>query len=164
MGKLALGFVWLLVCSSSLSQQSLSLNDGAHILLVGTVGLEWRGNNAYIVIKPSQPYTAMFDRTDHRRVQEIGLTLDGQWDSLKALVGQKVSVSGVIQLEATSPCYLNGTLIVAKLIRLPNGSVLTPKPHNSVELAGSLTQVLYLWLPHSTICSSAMCSSGKTES
>ena len=60
----------------------------------------------------------------HRIVQEIGLTLDGQWDALKALVGQQVSVSGVIQLEPTSPYYLNGTLIVAKSIRLANGSVL----------------------------------------
>jgi hypothetical protein len=77
---------------------------------------------------------------DHRRVQELGLTLDGQWDSLKALVGQKVSVSGVIQPEPTSPYYLNGTLIVAKSIRLANGSVLTPKPHNRVELPASLTQ------------------------
>ena len=103
MQRLTWSFVWLLACSSSLSQQPRSLIDGAPIQLVGTVGLEPRGNNAYIVIKPSQPYTAVFDNTDHRRVQEIGLTLDGQWDSLKALVGQKVSVTGVIHLEPTSP-------------------------------------------------------------
>jgi hypothetical protein len=35
---------------------------------------------------------------------------------------------------------LNGTLIVAKSIRLANGSVLTPKPPNRVELPASLTQ------------------------
>jgi hypothetical protein len=66
--------------------------------------------------------------------------LEGQSDSLKALVGQKVLVSGVIQLKPTSPYYLNGTLIVAKSIRLANGSVLTPKPYKSVELPASLTQ------------------------
>jgi len=140
MRRLALGIVSLLACSSSLSQQPRSLIDGAPIQLVGTVGLEPRGNNANIVIKPSQPYTAVFDNTDHRRVQEIGLTLDGQWDALKALVGQKISVSGVIQLEPTSPYYLNGTLIVAKSIRLANGSVLTPKLYNRVALPASLTQ------------------------
>jgi hypothetical protein len=118
MRRLFLGFVLLLVCGASLSQQPRSLIDGASVQLVGTVGLEPRGNNTYIVIKPSQPYTALFDDTDHRRVQEIGLTLDGQWDALKALVGQKVSASGVIQLEPNSPYYLNGTLIVAKSIRL----------------------------------------------
>ena len=140
MRRLTLGLVWLLVCRSSLPQQPRSLIDGAPIQLVGTVGLEPRGNNSYIVIKPGQPYTAIFDPTDHRNVREIGLTLDGQWDSLKALVGKKVSVSGVIQLEPTSPYYLNGTLIVAKSIRLANGSVLTPKPYKHVELPASLTQ------------------------
>jgi hypothetical protein len=114
--------------------------DGAPIQLVGTVRLVPRGNNAYIVIKPSQPYTALFDDGDHRRVQEIGLTLDGQWDALKAIVGQKVSASGVIQLEPTSPYYLNGTLIVAKSIRLANGSVLIPKPYKPVELPVNLTR------------------------
>jgi hypothetical protein len=140
MRRLTLGVVLLLVCNSSLSQQPRSLIDGAPIQLVGTVGLEPSGNNAYIVIKPSQPYTALFDDTDHRRVKEIGLTLDGQWDALNALVGQKVSVSGVIQLEPTSPYYLNGTLIVAKSVRLANGSVLTPKPYKPVELPASLTR------------------------
>jgi hypothetical protein len=90
MRRLTLGFVWLLACSSSLPQQPRSLIDGAHIQLVGTIELEPRGNNAYIVIKPGQPYTVVFDDTDHRRVHEIGLTMDGQWDSLKALVGKKV--------------------------------------------------------------------------
>ena len=75
-----------------------------------------------------------------RRVKEIGLTLDGQWDALNALVGQKVSVSVVIQLEPTSPYYLNGTLIVAKSVRLANGSVLTPKPNKPVDLPASLTR------------------------
>jgi hypothetical protein len=140
MRRLTLGFVLSLVCSSSLSQQPRSLIDGAPIQLVGTVGLEPRGNNTYVVIKPSQLYTALFDDTDHRSVQEIGLTLDGQWDALKALVGQKVSVSGVIQLEPTSPYYLNGTLVVAKSIRLANGSVLTPKPYKPIELPVSLTR------------------------
>src|SRR5664279_1324385 len=123
MQRLTLGLVWLLACTSSVSQQPRSLLNGAPIELVGTVGLERVGNNVYIVIKPSQPYTAVFDDTDHRRVQEIGLSLAGQWDSLKALVGQKLSVSGLIQLEPTSPYYLNGTMIVAKSIRLANSSV-----------------------------------------
>jgi hypothetical protein len=101
MRRLTLGFVWLLSCSSSLAQQTRSLIDGAHIQLVGTI--EPSGNNAYIVIKPSQPYRAVFDDKDHRRVHEIGLTLEGQRDSLKALIGKKVWVSGVIQLEPTSP-------------------------------------------------------------
>ena len=51
----------------------------------------------------ARPYMALFENADHRRVQEIGLTLDGQWDALKALVGQKVSVAGVIQLEPSLP-------------------------------------------------------------
>ena len=140
MRRLALGFVCSVAFSVSLSQQPRSLIDGAPIQLVGIVGIEPRGNNAYIVIKPDQPYTAVFDNTDHRRVQEIGLILDGQWDSLKALVGQKVSVSGLIQLEPTSPYYLNGTLIVARSIRLANGSVLTPEPYKPVELPASVTQ------------------------
>jgi hypothetical protein len=139
MRRLTLGFVLLLVCESSLSQKPRSLADGASIQLVGIVGLEPRGNNAYIVIKPAQPYTALFDDTDHRSVNEIGLTLDGQWDALKAVIGQKVSVSGVIQLEPNSPYYLNGTLIEAKSIRLANGTVLIPKPYKPVELPASLT-------------------------
>jgi hypothetical protein len=138
--KLTLSLVLLLVCGTSLSQQPRSLVDGAPIQLIGTVGLEPRGNNTYIVIRPGQTYTAVFDNADRRSVQEIGLMLEGQWDSLKALVGQKVSVSGVIQLEPTSPYYLNGTLIVAKSIRLANGSVLTPSPSKSAELPASLTQ------------------------
>lgn len=130
----------MLVCSSSLSQQPRLLVDGAPIEVVGTVGLEAIGNNTYIVIKPAQLYTALFDDTDNRSVKEIGLTLDGQWDALKSLIGQKVSVSGVIQLEPTSPYYLNGTLIVAKSIRLASGTVLTPKPHEPIELPSSLTR------------------------
>jgi len=140
MRRLTLGFVLLVTCGSSLSQQPRSLIDGALIQLSGTVGLELRGNNDYIVIKPSQPYIAVFDETDHRRVREIGLALDGQWDSLKALVGQKVSASGVVKLEPNSPYYLNGALIDAKSIRLANGSVLTPKPYSRVDLPASLIQ------------------------
>jgi len=78
--------------------------------------------------KPGQPYTALSGDTDHCRVQQIGLTLDEQWDALKALVGQKVSVSGAIQLEPPSPYYLNGTLVEAKSVRHANGTVLTRKP------------------------------------
>jgi hypothetical protein len=140
MRRLTLGFVLLLVCGSSPSQQTRSLVDGAPVQLVGNVGLELRGNNAYIVIKPGQPYTALFDDTDHRSVQEISLTLEGQWDALKALVGQKVSVSGVIVLEPNSPYYLNGTLIEAKSIRLANGTVLTPKAYKPAELPANLTR------------------------
>jgi hypothetical protein len=140
MWRLTFGFVYLLVCGTSFSQQTHSLVDGSPIHLVGTVGLEPRGNNAYIVIKPSQSYTAVFDSRDRRRVREIGITLDGQWGSLRALVGQKVAVSGVVQLEPNSPYYLNGTLIVAKSIRLANGSILTPKPHDAVILPPSLTE------------------------
>jgi hypothetical protein len=140
MRKLTLGFVWLIGCCSSLSQQPPSLTDGAAIQLVGTIGLERRGNNAYIVIKPGQPYEAVFDTSDRRSVQEIGLALDGGWDSLKALVGQRVSVSGVIQLEPISPYYLNGTLILAKSVRLANGSILTPKLQINSVLPDSLTR------------------------
>jgi hypothetical protein len=46
----------------------------------------------------------------------------------------------VIQLEPTSPYYLNGTLIVAKSIRLANGSIFTPKPYNRADLPARLTQ------------------------
>jgi hypothetical protein len=136
--RLTLAFVWMLACRSSLSQEPSSLVNGAHIQVVGTVGLERRGNNAFIVIKPGQPYTAVFDDTDRRGVLEIGLALDGQ--SLNTLVGQKVSVAGVIQLEPASPYYLNGTLIIATSIRLANGSVLTPKPYDHVELPARVTQ------------------------
>ena len=130
----------LFVCGSCLSQNPRSLVNGASIQVTGTVGLELRGNNAYIVLKPAQSYTAVFDETDHRRVNEIGLTMDGQWDALKALAGRKVSVSGVIQLEAVSPYYLNGTLIVAKSIRLANGTALMPKPHQAVEVPATVTR------------------------
>lgn len=140
MRRLTLGIVLLMICVSTSSQQPRALVDGAPIQLDGTIGLEYRGNNAYIVIKPGQPYTAVFDDTDHRKVQEIGLTLDGQWDAVKALVGQKVSVSGVVQLEPISPYYLNGALIVAKSIRLATGSVLTPKPYKPVEPPAGLTR------------------------
>ena len=140
MRRLTLSLILLFTCGSSLSQQPRSLVDGAPIQLVGIVGFELRGNNDYIVIKPSQSFTAVFDRTDRRVVREIEITLDGQWDSLKALAGQKVSVSGVVQLESSSPYYLNGTLIIAKSIRLANGSMLTPKSYTSVELPASLTQ------------------------
>src|SRR6185436_17524048 len=111
----------------SFSQQPNTLINGAHIQLVGTVGLEARVNRTFIVIKPGQSYIAVFDDTDQRRVSEIGITLDGQW--LQPLVGQTISVLGVIQLEPASPYYWNGTLIVAESIRLANGTVLTPKPY-----------------------------------
>jgi hypothetical protein len=135
---LCLSFISLLACSSSLSEQARLLVDGAQIQLAGTVGLESVGNNSYIVIKPSMPYTAVFDDKDRRSVKEIGLALDGV--SLRNLVGQKVSVSGVIQLEPSSPYYLNGTLILAKSGRLSNGSVLMPKPYTEVEPPANLNQ------------------------
>ncbi len=152
MRRLTLSLVWLLACTSSLSQQPRSLIDGAPIEVVGIVGIEPSGNRTYIVIKPSQSYIALFDDTDHRSVKEIELSLDGQSDTLKALVGEKVSVSGMIQLEPTSPYYLNGTLIVAKSIRLANGSVLSPKPFKPVELPASLARFhsLVTFAPHAS--------------
>ncbi|HWH60458.1 MAG TPA: hypothetical protein VN682_22720 [Terriglobales bacterium] len=140
MRRFILGLVYLLVSYSAQSQQSRMLIDGAAIQVAGTVGLELRGNSAYVVIKPGQPYTAVFDETDHRRVQEIGLTMDGQWDALRALIGQKVTVSGAVQLEPVSPYYLNGTLIVAKSLRLASGTVLTPKRDKPVDIPASVAQ------------------------
>ena len=54
-----------------------------------------------------------------KRVHEVGLRLDGQGDVLDKLVGQSVTVSGTLQLEGVSPYYPNGTLILAKSVRLP---------------------------------------------
>jgi intracellular sulfur oxidation DsrE/DsrF family protein len=66
MRRFTFGSVLLLVCGSSLSQQQNPLIDGASIQMDGVVALVLRGNNAYIVIKPGQPYAALFDNADHR--------------------------------------------------------------------------------------------------
>ncbi len=152
MRRLTWTVLWLIGCCSSLSQQSHSLIDGAPIKLSGTLGVERRGNRSFIVIRPGQTYEAVFDSTDRRNVREIGLTMDGQWDKIRALVGQKVSVSGVIQLEPSSPYYLNGTLILAKSIKLPNGLVLAPKAQISRSLPDSLNQFqsLVTFAPHTS--------------
>ena len=71
MRRLTLSLVWLLACTSSLSQQPRSLIDGAPIEVVGIDGIEPSGNRTYIVIKPSQSYIALFDDTDHRNVKEL---------------------------------------------------------------------------------------------
>ncbi len=93
-----------------------------------------------MVLEPGRPYIAVFDATDRRTVKEIGLTLEGQSDALKALVGQKVFVWGVIQLEPNSPYYWNGTLIAAKTIRIANGKTLTPKQEKPVGVPDSVTR------------------------
>jgi hypothetical protein len=132
MRKLICSLFFLVASYSAWSQQLHELVEGAEIKVAGTIRLEQSGNNSYLMIKPDSPYEAVFDSTDRRKVCEIGLSLAGQWDALKPLVGKRVSVSGVVQLEPASPYYFNGTLIIAKSIRLADGSVLTPK--------GSLSQ------------------------
>jgi hypothetical protein len=143
-------FALLLVALPSLSQ-TRSLVGGDHTQIDGTVVLERKGNSAYIVIKPGQPYVAVFDQTDLRTVREIGLAMEGVSESLKALVGQKVAVSGVIQLDPASPYYFNGALIIADSIRLPNGSFLTPKVATEPESPVGLEQfhALVTFTPHS---------------
>lgn len=140
MRRLIWYLVIVLACCPAQSQQSQELIDHATIKLTGTIRLEQRGNKSFLVIKPGRLYEVVFDSTDRRKVGEIGLSLEGQWDALKALIGKKVLVSGVVQLEPTSPYYFNGTLILAKSIRLEDGSVLTPKAYSTVNLPASLSQ------------------------
>ncbi len=128
----------LLILPPAFSQQPNLLVDGAHIEMAGVVGMEARGNHAFVVIKPGRSYTALFEGTYRRVVREIGLSLEGQ--TLTSLAGQKVVVSGTIQLEPASPYYLNGTLIVADSIRLADGSLLRPKPYSNVGVPASIMQ------------------------
>jgi hypothetical protein len=105
----------------------------------------------------------VFASDDRRTVREIGIIMDGQWDALKVLIGQNVTVSGILQLEPVSPYYLNGTLILAKSIRLQNGSVLLPQTkvvrnftfrsrslrvHRTDSfMRHGILAVIYFWLP-----------------
>jgi hypothetical protein len=144
--------IYSLTCCTCPAQQPYKLIDGAAIKLVGTIQLEQRGNNSYLVIQSGKSYEAVFDSDDRRRVREIGISMDGQSKALKALVGQRITVSGVLQLEPVSPYYLNGTLILAKSIRLQNGSVLLPKTEVVVTLPANLTQfqVQVTFSPHAS--------------
>ncbi len=119
-------------------EQLRQLIDGKPIKVVGVIALEYAGNHHYLVVRPDHPYEAIFDRTDHRKVSEIGLSLDGQWEAMKILVGHKVTVFGVMQLEPTSPYYLNGTLIVARSIELSDGSLLLPRQRKTEILPQSM--------------------------
>lgn len=137
----AVSALWIMFgCCICFPQQTPKLIDGARIMLVGTVGLEQRGNKAYIVIKPGGQYEAVFDSEDHRRVREIGLGLFGQESALRALAGQKVTVNGKVQLEPNSPYYLNGTLIVADSVRTASGSVLRPEDRSAGSLPVGLAR------------------------
>ncbi len=129
-----------LACCTCQAQQPYKLIDGAAIKLVGTIRLEQRGNNSYLVIRSGKSYEAVFASDDRRTVREIGIIMDGQWDALKVLIGQNVTVSGILQLEPVSPYYLNGTLILAKSIRLQNGSVLLPQTKVVAPLPADLAQ------------------------
>jgi hypothetical protein len=126
--------------------QTNQLIDGKKITVTGTLAVEHRGNNIYLAVKPGHSYEAVFDSADRRVVQEIGVSLQGQYDALHLLAGKKVTVSGKLQLEPTSPYYLNGTLILATVVRLPDGSTLLPQtelekspPKNLVQFYAQVT-------------------------
>ena len=117
-----------LICHASQTHCLPKLVNGAKIKLTGTVNIERRGNRLFLTVKTGEPYVAIFDgTTDRRQVHEIGLSLVGQESVLKRYVGQRVFVSGTLQLEPVSPYYFNGTLILATSVQLPNGFVLVPK-------------------------------------
>ena len=136
--------IWCVACYSAHSQQARELVNGSSVQVVGKVGLVQFGNKHYLVLRPNRPYRAVFDSTDTREVREINFTLYGQWDALKSLPGQTVSVSGKVQLEPTSPYYLNGTLIVADTIQLTNGVALRPKTQPATGLPAQVTKIFTL--------------------
>ena len=102
------------------------------------------------MLQPDAPYEAIFDTDDHRKVGEIGLSLTGQQEVLQRAVGQRVSVTGTLQLEPASPYYFNGTLILAKSVRLPNGRTLLPLTMTVTTLPKEITQfsALVTFSPH----------------
>jgi len=79
------------------------------------------------MIRTGREYTAVFDVDDMQKVSEIGVSLEGQYASLKKLVGQRVTIDGKLQLEPLSPYYFNGVLLVADSIKPSAGSVLLPQ-------------------------------------
>ena len=116
------------VCLASPVQKLPELVDRAPIRVSGVIRMERRGNRSFLMVWTKDAYTVVFDHgTDERRVHEIGLSLEGQNGVLEKHAGQFVRVDGVLQLEGVSPYYWNGTLILAKSVRLPEGSLLLPK-------------------------------------
>ena len=130
----------LLLSVDCRAQQPEKLLDGAHLHLNGTLVMERRGNRSFLMIRTGQEYMAVFDASDTQKVSQIGVTLDGQYESLKKLVGQRVTVDGKLQLEPVSPYYFNGVLLNADSIKPPAGPVLLPKKATAAALPPELKE------------------------
>ena len=129
-----------MACHLAQAQHVEALVDGASISATGVVLLKNVGNNAYFLLKPAQPYEAVFEETDRRLIREIGLCWDGRWDEIRDLVGEKVTVHGLVQLEPVSPSYFNGTCIRADSIQQQNGVTLVPKKQIATPPPADLIQ------------------------
>jgi hypothetical protein len=117
----------ILAADTSNAQQLPRLVDGAHIQLSGNLVVERRVNRQFIMVKKKESYLAVFDTDESREVREIGIELDGRQSELRTLIGKKVSVSGKLQLEPSSPYYFNGVSPDADSVRPEGGPVLLPK-------------------------------------
>jgi hypothetical protein len=99
------------------------LRDQSQITITGTLRIEQRGWRTCFFIATPHSYRVMFDPAESspRNLNLIQINLRGQDDSLRRNVGRPITATGRIQLEAVSPYYCNGALMVADEVTLPNG-------------------------------------------
>lgn len=117
------------------------LRNGEAVDLRGTIAIEHRGWNQFLVLRTPDPYALVPNAmvatlpVPHPVVHEFGLTLAGQDDRLASLAGKTIRVSGRLQFAPESPALWNGTMVWATVAGLPGGGYLDPKrPEPGVPL------------------------------
>lgn len=109
------------------------LHDQSQVSVTGTLKVEWQGWRRCLFLKTPAPYRLMFDpqESSPRQASEIEITLEGQGDDLAQYAGRTLVANGKLQLEAVSPYYCNGAMIIAKDVSLPNGKSLLARPSDT---------------------------------
>jgi len=141
------------------------LHDQSQVSVTGTLKVEWRGWRRCLFLKTPVPYRLIFDpqESSPRQTSEIEITLQGQGNDLAQYAGQTLVANGKLQLEAVSPYYCNGAMIIAHDVALPNGPALHAKP-SSTNIPASIEKYVAsaTLIPRSNWKFSAQGSSGSS--
>jgi hypothetical protein len=156
----------LTVSSAMIGQQNshaTELRDQSQVSIKGTLRVEWRGWRRCLFLKTPAPYRLMFDpqESSPRQANEIEIALPYQNDDLVQYAGQTLVANGKLQLEAVSPYYCNGAMIIAKDVVLANGTALHAKS-SSASIPASIEKYVasVILIPHSNWKFSAQDPSG----
>ena len=110
---------------------SVPLADGDAATVGGTLTVQHRGKEQFLVLQSPTPYSLVHDHQagEHagKIIRDIPIHLAGHDADLLPLVGQTLTAKGHLEFQAAGNSW-NGALLQATVVVLPGGHQLHSKP------------------------------------